>query len=172
MRILGIDPGLRNTGFGVIQVIDKLPTYITSGTISTNSNQSLALRLKTILDGLNTIIKQYNVSLASIEKIFVNINPQATLLLGQARGAAISSCVLANLDVYEYTALQIKQSVAGHGHANKEQVAKMVQHFLHLNQTPKGDSADALAIALTHMYSKPIELNLAIKSIKKGRLII
>lgn len=172
MRILGIDPGLRNTGFGVIEILGKSSTYITSGTIATNSQDPLAKRLQAILKGLDSIIQDYEVSITSIEKVFVNKNPQATLLLGQARGTAISACVLHDLAVYEYTALQIKQSIAGHGHASKEQVAKMVQHYLQLNKTPQGDSADALAIALTHFYSKPININTPIKSIRHGRLII
>lgn len=151
MKILGIDPGLRNTGFGIIEVVGKTPHYITSGIIATNSADSLPLRIKTILDGLAQIINQYQPQIASIEKVFVNVNPQSTLLLGQARGAAISACVLHDLAVTEYTALQIKQSVVGYGHAEKCQVAKMVKLFLNLHGTLRPDAADALAAALAHL---------------------
>ena len=111
MRVLGIDPGLRKTGFGIIEIVNNKPIYIVSGVISTISQESLPDRLKVILNGINEVISNYKPSIASIEKVFVNVNPQSTLLLGQARGAAISACVLNNLIVSEYTALQIKQSV-------------------------------------------------------------
>ena len=155
MKVLGIDPGLRNTGFGVIEVVNGKPIYLMSGVISTTSNDSLAMRLKTILNGISQIIRETTPTVACIEKVFVNVNPQSTLLLGQARGAAITSCVLHELDVAEYTALQIKKSVVGYGHAEKEQVAKMVRYLLHLNGEPTADAADALAIALTYVYHLP-----------------
>ncbi|HLX55058.1 MAG TPA: crossover junction endodeoxyribonuclease RuvC, partial [Aquella sp.] len=151
MKVLGIDPGLRNTGFGVIEVIDSKSCYITSGVITTNSDEALPLRIKTILEGISQIIKEYQPDIASIEKVFVNVNPQSTLLLGQARGSAIAACVLHNLSVTEYTALQVKQSIVGYGHAEKDQVAKMVKLFLNLSGAPRKDAADALAIALTHI---------------------
>ena len=152
MRILGIDPGLRNTGFGIIEITKVKPLYIQSGVITTAASESLATRLKTILQGITEIIQNTKPDIACIEKVFVNINPQSTLLLGQARGCAITACVLHNIDVSEYTALQIKKSVVGYGHAEKSQVAKMVKYLLNLNQEPKADAADALAIALTHFY--------------------
>lgn len=155
MRVLGIDPGLRHTGFGVIEIVNNKPVYVLSGVISTISNESLPKRLKTILSGITGIIDETKPSVACVEKVFVNINPQSTLLLGQARGAAITSCVLHNLDVTEYTALQIKKSVVGYGHAEKTQVAKMVKYLLNLNGEPRGDAADALAIALTHFFFVP-----------------
>ncbi len=152
MKILGIDPGLRNTGFAIIEVLAKTPCYINSGVIKTQSNESLAKRIYTIVTSLNQIINEYKPQIACIEKVFVNINPQSTLLLGQARGAAISACVINKLDVTEYTALQVKQSVVGYGHAEKHQVAKMVKYLLKLNKEPNKDAADALAIALTHIH--------------------
>ncbi len=171
MRILGIDPGLRNTGFGVVEVVDNKPCYITSGVISTNSDEALPLRIKTILDGLSQIIKEYQPDIASIEKVFVNVNPQSTLLLGQARGTAIAACVLHNLSVTEYTALQVKQSVVGYGHAEKDQVAKMVKFFLNLSGAPRADAADALAVALTHINFAKISKIFNMSTTKKGRLI-
>lgn len=151
MRVLGIDPGLRNTGFGVIEIIKNIPHYITSGVIFTETAGSLPSRLKTIMIGLDGIITDTKPKIVSIEKVFVNINPQSTLLLGQARGAAICACVQKDLEVFEYSALQIKKAVIGYGHAEKQQVAKMVCRLLNLNREPQSDAADALAIALTHI---------------------
>ena len=158
MRVLGIDPGLRNTGFGVIELISGKPKYVLSGVIATNAKDSLPERLKTILNGITSIIHDTKPKIASIEKVFVNTNPQSTLLLGQARGAAITSCVLLDVGVVEYTALQIKKSVVGYGHAEKSQVAKMVQYLLSLNGVPKADAADALAVALTYVHYTPKRL--------------
>lgn len=171
MRILGIDPGLRNTGFGVIDgVSNSAANYIASGVIQTSAADSLALRIKTILTGINKIITQYQPDLVSIEKVFVNVNPQSTLLLGQARGAAISACVLADLPVSEYTALQVKQAVVGYGHAEKEQVQRMVVHFLKLSGTPQADAADALACALAHLHYAHLGAVFKMTSVKNGRM--
>lgn len=165
LRILGIDPGLRLTGFGVIEMDSDKPqsklVYITSGVIKTASakknpiageddREELPARLKVILDGLFEVIDTYQPSQVAIEKVFVNVNPQSTLLLGQARGAAISAAVIRHLSVAEYTALQVKQSVVGNGHAQKEQVQAMVKRLLSLPATPSPDSADALACAICH----------------------
>ena len=151
MKILGIDPGLRITGYGIINVnLDKID-YLASGIIKTSTKElCLPDRLKVIIDGLNDIINKYKPSSVSIEKVFVNVNPHTTLLLGQARGAAISVSVLNDLDVYEYTALQIKKSVVGNGHAAKEQVQMMVKKLLDLPALTSKDSADALACAICH----------------------
>ncbi len=169
MRILGIDPGLRHTGFGIIEVINKNPCYITSGIISSNSAESLSLRLKTILIGLRSIIADAKPDLACIEKVFVNVNPNSTLLLGQARGAAISACVLADLEVHEYTALQIKQAVVGYGHADKKQVQKMVKYLLNLDGEPKSDAADALACGLAHLQYSKMQKIFTFSRVKGGR---
>jgi crossover junction endodeoxyribonuclease RuvC len=150
-RILGIDPGLRLTGFGVLEKTGEKLAYIASGTIKSGEGE-LPTRLKVILDGLNEVIQTYHPEQVAIEKVFVNVNPQSTLLLGQARGAAISACVLQNLPVAEYTALQVKQAVVGNGHAAKEQVQEMVKRLLNLPAAPKPDSADALACAICHAH--------------------
>lgn len=152
MIILGIDPGLRTTGFGVIRKQGSKLAYIASGTIKT-SEASLPERLKTILSGVGEIIQTYRPDCAAIEKVFVNVNPQSTLLLGQARGAAICALVSADLAVAEYTALQVKQGVVGHGKAKKEQVQDMVQRLLQLSGTPSSDAADALGVAICHAHS-------------------
>lgn len=157
LRILGIDPGLRLTGFGVIEKVGEKLLYVSSGTIKTTTGkgaeiEDLPMRLKTILDGLFEVIETYQPQQVAVEKVFVNVNPQSTLLLGQARGAAISAAVIRNLPVAEYTALQVKQSVVGNGHAAKEQVQEMVKRLLNLPATPKPDSADALACAICHAH--------------------
>lgn len=157
MRILGIDPGLRITGFGVIEKLGDKITYIASGTIKTASGKTddkeeLPARLKLILEGLFEVIETYQPVQVAVEKVFVNVNPQSTLLLGQARGAAISAAVIRQLPVAEYTALQVKQAVVGNGHAKKEQVQEMVKRLLNLPATPSQDSADALACAICHAH--------------------
>jgi crossover junction endodeoxyribonuclease RuvC len=151
VRILGIDPGLRVTGFGLIESRGRSLTYLTSGCIRTPED-TLPVRIKTILDGLNEIIAQHRPDQVSIEQVFVNVNPKSTLLLGQARGAAISAAVSRNLPVAEYTALQVKQSVVGHGKAAKEQVQEMVRRLLKLPGIPSPDAADALACAICHAH--------------------
>jgi crossover junction endodeoxyribonuclease RuvC len=152
MKILGIDPGLRTTGFGVIIKQGSKLSYVASGTIKT-PEADLPQRLKTILAGVSEVIRTYAPDCAAVEKVFVNVNPQSTLLLGQARGAAICALVNAELAVAEYTALQIKQAVAGHGKAQKRQVQDMVQRLLFLSGTPSPDAADALGVAICHAHS-------------------
>ena len=111
-------------------------------------------RLKQILDNLNEVIMQYHPEQVAVEQVFVNVNPKSTLLLGQARGAAICAAVLNNLKVAEYTALQIKQAVVGNGHAKKDQVQEMVVRLLKLAGKPSADAADALACAICHAHGE------------------
>ncbi|PKB23601.1 crossover junction endodeoxyribonuclease RuvC [Janthinobacterium sp. 64] len=153
MIILGIDPGLRTTGFGVIEKLGNKLRYIASGTVKTASDGELPPRLKIILQGVSEIVGTYQPDCAAIEKVFVNVNPQSTLLLGQARGAAICALVHADLSVAEYTALQVKQAVTGHGKAAKEQVQDMVSRLLSLPGLPGTDAADALGVAICHANS-------------------
>ncbi len=152
IRILGIDPGLRSTGFGIIDKSGSRLAYVASGCVKTDSEGSLPQRIATILDGLAEIIATYHPQQAAVEIVFVNVNPQSTLLLGQARGAAIAALVTAKLPVAEYTALQVKQAVVGHGKAAKEQVQAMVARLLKLPGTPTADAADALACAIAHAH--------------------
>lgn len=177
-RILGIDPGLRLTGFGIIEKVEDKIQYVASGTIKTASGkvadkEALPARLKIILDGLFEVIETYQPEQVAIEKVFVNVNPQSTLLLGQARGAAISAAVMRNLSVAEYTALQVKQSVVGNGHAGKDQVQEMVKRLLTLPATPGSDSADALACAICHAHGGQGLGKLATAGfrVKNGRLV-
>lgn len=152
MKILGIDPGLRVTGFGVIRQDGGRLSYIASGTIRIPDGD-LPSRLKVILDGVGEIARTYQPDCSAIEIIFSNVNPQSTLLLGQARGAAICGLVSANLPVAEYTALQMKKAVAGHGKAQKAQVQEMVQRLLKLDGLPGTDAADALGVAICHAHA-------------------
>ncbi len=126
-------------------------SYVTSGCIKTRDGE-LADRLKTILDGLAEVIASCKPQQVALEKVFVNVNPQSTLLLGQARGTAICAAVMHSLPVAEYTALQVKQAVVGSGHAKKEQVQEMVKRLLKLDGQPGADAADALACAICHAH--------------------
>lgn len=152
LRILGIDPGLRSTGFGVIDKTGNALSYVASGCIKTDGDGTLPARIKTLIDGIAEVVATYRPQQSAVEIVFVNVNPQSTLLLGQARGAAISALVTADLPVAEYTALQVKQAVVGHGKAAKEQVQHMVTRLLDLSGTPSSDAADALACAIAHAH--------------------
>ncbi len=173
IRILGIDPGLRVTGFGVLEKCGQKLTYITSGCIRTDNEGVLPERIRTILEGLSQIIAEMKPHQVAVEKVFVNVNPQSTLLLGQARGAAICAAVLCALPVAEYTALQVKQSVVGNGHARKEQVQDMVRRLLGLPGEPSADAADALACAICHAHGGLGLGKLATHGfrMKRGRLV-
>jgi crossover junction endodeoxyribonuclease RuvC len=150
-RILGIDPGLRVTGFGLVESRGTTVIYIASGCIRA-SGTSLATRLGVIARDLAHLIAEMRPDEVAVEKVFVNINPNSTLLLGQARGAAIAAAVLAGLPVTEYTAGQVKQAVVGRGRAEKPQVQAMVQRLLLLPGAPAADAADALACAICHAH--------------------
>jgi crossover junction endodeoxyribonuclease RuvC len=151
MRILGIDPGLRVTGFGVIEQTGQRLTYVTSGVIRTR-DADLPSRLGTIFEGIATLVREHAPNQSAIEKVFVNVNPQSTLLLGQARGAAICGLVAGGVPVAEYTALQLKQAVVGYGRATKEQMQQMVVRLLNLSGLPGTDAADALGMAICHAH--------------------
>jgi len=152
LRILGIDPGLRVTGFGVVDREGQRLAYVTSGCVRTRDADEMAARLATLLEGLGEVIAANRPDEVAIEKVFVNMNPQTSLLLGQARGAAFSAAVLARLPVAEYTAGQVKQAVVGKGRAAKDQVQEMVTRLLRLPGRPSPDAADALACAICHAH--------------------
>ena len=155
MRILGIDPGLQTTGFGIIEADGPRHSYVASGTIKTSGVPSgdLPARLKILYDGIREVVARYQPECAAVEIVFVNVNPQSTLLLGQARGAALTALVSCDLPVSEYTALQMKKAIVGHGHAKKEQVQLMVQRLLELPGLPGKDASDALGIAIMHAHA-------------------
>lgn len=155
MKILGIDPGLRCTGFGVIEAEGSRLHYVASGTIKTDAAAlgDLPGRLKIIFEGVREVTARYRPDCAALEIVFVNVNPQSTLLLGQARGAALAALVSNELAVSEYTALQMKKAVVGHGQARKEQVQAMVARLLALPGEPGKDAADALGLAICHAHA-------------------
>lgn len=155
MRILGIDPGLRTTGFGIVEAEGGRLHYVASGTITTGAVDigQLPARLKIIFDGVREVTARYQPNCASLEIVFVNVNPQSTLLLGQARGAALTALVSSDLAVSEYTALQMKKAIVGHGQARKEQVQAMVARLLDLPGLPGKDAADALGMAICHAHA-------------------
>ena len=171
IRILGIDPGSRITGFGVIDWHGREPVYVASGCIKTLPNDELAGRIGMIVRSIGDLVAEYRPNQAAVEQVFVNVNPAPPLMLGQARGAAVAALVLRDLPVYEYTALQVKQSVVGQGKAAKEQVQHMVVQMLGLSGTPQADAADGLAVAITHaLRSQGLARQLGGLSIKNGRL--
>ena len=170
MRILGIDPGSRRTGYGVIDVAGSRIAYVSSGIIRL-PEKSLPNRLKIIFDGVSEIIEQYKPQQMGIEEVFFAKDPRAALKLGQARGAAIVAGVNAGLDVGEYSARSVKQAVVGTGAADKKQVQMMITQLLKLPQSPSEDAADALAVAICHANSKHTQeaLGNAAKGYARGR---
>lgn len=152
MRILGIDPGLRITGFGVLEAEGAKLRYVASGRITSNEREPLPSRIATLFAGIREVVDTWQPTHAAVEIVFVNVNPQSTLLLGQARGAALSALTATGLPVAEYTALQVKQAVVGNGHADKQQVQHMVRRLLALPGDPSPDAADALACAICHAH--------------------
>lgn len=154
-RILGVDPGSRKTGFGIIAVDGQKICHIINGRLMVGDG-GFPERLKHIFEGLTDIIERYKPDMMAIEKVFLHKNPDSALKLGQARGAAICAGVSQNLKVYEYTATQIKKAVIGNGHAKKQQVQYMVSAILSLADAPDEDAADALACAVTHAHHAPV----------------
>ena len=163
MRVIGIDPGLRTTGFGVIEMDGSSLSYVASGTISTThlDKGHLPARLKVLFDGIREVVNRYQPDSASVEIVFVNVNPQSTLLLGQARGACVTALVFSDLPVAEYTALQMKQAIVGYGRAEKTQIQEMVRRLLSLPGLPGRDAADALGLAITHAHAAKAMARLA-----------
>ena len=167
MRILGIDPGLQTTAFGVIDVEGHRLHYVANRTIKTTRHADagdLPARIKILYDGLREVYQRYQPDCAALEITFVNVNPQATLLLGQARGACLTALVSCELNVAEYTALQMKKAVVGHGRAAKSQIQEMVMRLLQLPGLPGTDAADALGLAITHAHAGAAMAKLAAAS--------
>jgi len=152
-RILGIDPGSRKTGFGIIEIIKNKPHYIASGVIKLDSDD-LAERLARIFTDFQTIIKQYQPTVVAVEEVFMSKNANSALKLGQARGAAIAAVAIHQLPVAQYAARSIKQAIVGYGQAEKDQVQMMVMQLLNLIKKPQIDASDALAAALCHFHTQ------------------
>ncbi|HIJ95719.1 MAG TPA: crossover junction endodeoxyribonuclease RuvC [Desulfuromonadales bacterium] len=153
MRILGIDPGSRITGYGIVEQHGNRLVHIDNGAIFTDTEVDFPGRLKQIFDGLSEVIALYRPDGAAIENIFFASNAQSALKLGQARGAAIVAAVHCGLQVAEYSALQVKQAVVGQGRAEKGQVQKMLKALLGLPEIAQADASDALAVAICHINS-------------------
>ncbi len=150
IRIIGIDPGLRNLGWGIIESEGSRLTFIACGAVHSDAKLSLADRLRQLHDGLTEVIQTHLPMEAAVEETFVNRDPQSALKLGQARGVALLAPALAGLPVAEYAANLIKKTVVGAGHAEKQQVATMVRMLLPRSDAGSTDAADALAVAITH----------------------
>lgn len=152
IRILGLDPGSRLTGFGIIDVINSKGIYIASGVIQAAENNFIA-RLKIIFDGVCEIISIHQPTELAVEQIFMYRNADSALKLGQARGAALCAAMTVGLNIAEYMPTQVKQAVVGQGNASKQQVQHMVRMLLNLPAAPNQDAADALAVALCHCHA-------------------
>jgi crossover junction endodeoxyribonuclease RuvC len=150
IRIIGVDPGLRNMGWGIIEALDSRLAYVASGSVHSNPQMPLAARLRELHEGLAGVISEYAPMEAAVEETFVNRDPQSALKLGQARGIALVVPALAGLPVAEYAANLIKKTVVGTGHAEKVQIAMMVKALLPGSDAQGTDEADALAVAITH----------------------
>ena len=156
MIILGIDPGTRITGYGIIDVEGNRLRHVDNGIVKTRSSDPLPLRLKAIYDGLTVVLKEFSPDSVAIEQVFLAKNPKAALTLGHARGTAVIASVNLNLEVHEYSALQVKSAVVGYGHAAKQQVQHMVKTLLNLPEVAQEDAADALAVAICHANSRTL----------------
>ena len=169
--ILGIDPGSRKTGFGIINTLANRHEYVASGVIRLG-NAELPERLKILHQGLDDVINEYCPQQAAVEQVFMSKSPSSALKLGQARGAAIVVVVSNDIPVYEYEAKKVKQSVVGNGGADKFQVQHMVKQLLKLSGTPQEDAADALAVALCHANSHQHLLTISqAKHFRRGRIV-
>lgn len=153
-RILGIDPGLRHMGWGVIGVEGSRLSFVACGAIHSDSGLSLADRLRRLYEGLVEVIALHGPDEAAVEETFVNRDPQSALKLGQARGIALLAPAVAGLPVAEYAANLVKKSIAGTGHAEKQQIAAMLKILLPRSEAASADAADALAVAITHAHHR------------------
>ena len=153
MIILGIDPGSRITGYGLVSKEGNRLIHIDNGAIFTQSAKDFPQRLQQIFAGLSAIIEQYRPEAVAVESVFLAKNAQSALKLGQARGAAIVAAVCVGLSVFEYSALQVKQAVVGSGRAEKQQVQHMIKVLLNLPEVAQEDASDALAVAVCHAHS-------------------
>lgn len=166
IRIIGFDPGLRRTGWGVLETDGVRLVYVASGVITPPKDDDLAYRLSALFDAATSVIQSFSPSEAAVEETFVNENPRSTLKLGQARGAILLAPARLGLRVAEYTPNLIKKSVTGTGHAEKQQIQAMVSFLLPKAIFESADEADALAIAITHAHHRASRQRLATTSAK------
>ena len=154
MKILGIDPGLSNVGWGLVDLAGAKPATVACGSFSTSSKSPLSVRLKTIYDGIRAVVAEYQPEAAAVEEIFFAANVKTAVAMAHARGVAILALAENGVELFEYSPLQIKQSVVGYGRATKEQVQMMVSRLLGMKQDPLNEhAADALAAAMCHAAS-------------------
>lgn len=161
IRILGVDPGLRRTGWGVIEAEGHRLSFVAAGVIAPDAEQDLAHRLAGVFAGLQAVLAEHAPHEAAVEETFVNVNPTATLKLGQARGVAMLAPALAGLDVAEYAPNLVKKTVVGAGHAEKRQIQHMVSLLLPKALVKSPDAADALAVAICHAQHRSARLRAA-----------
>jgi crossover junction endodeoxyribonuclease RuvC len=166
LRLIGIDPGLRRTGWGIIESDGVRLSYVASGHITSRAEDDLAYRLREIYQGLQGVITTYKPSEAAVEETFVNENPRSTLKLGQARGMALLAPAMLGLKVAEYPANLIKKTVVGAGHADKKQIQAMIGYLLPKAKFDSADEADALAIAICHSNHRSSPHALAARALK------
>jgi len=152
MRLIGIDPGLRRTGWGIIAIQGNRMRHIADGVVTSSNSGTLAERLVQLHDGIAEVIRAYAPEEAAVEETFVNANPTSTLKLGQARGIALLVPALAGVPVFEYTPNQVKKTVVGSGHAAKQQIDMMIKTLLPGAEAATADAADALAVAVCHAH--------------------
>lgn len=162
--ILGIDPGLQRTGWGVITSKTSHLSFVACGFIKSDSTLPMAERLKQLHDGLQDAIAKYKPAESAVEETFVNVSGSSTLKLGQARGSILLTLSLCGLPVYEYSATMVKKSVVGNGHADKSQIGMMVKTLLPASNATQADAADALAVAICHAHQRTVN------AIKAGAL--
>lgn len=161
MRLIGVDPGLRATGWGVVEAVDNRLSHVADGVVKIDDRLDLASRLVAIHDGLSDVIARYQPEEAAIEETFVNKNPRSTLKLGQARGVALLVPARAGLPVAEYPPNLIKKTLVGAGHAGKQQIQMMVRVLLPGCDIATPDAADALAVAICHAHHRETAVRLA-----------
>ncbi|MDT8419994.1 MAG: crossover junction endodeoxyribonuclease RuvC [Desulfuromonadales bacterium] len=172
MRILGIDPGSRATGYGLIEQQGNRLIHLDNGAITTRSGDELALRLQRIYHALSDLIAEFRPDAMAVEQVFMAKNPASALKLGHARGAALLAGVNAGLPVAEYSALQVKSAVVGYGRAAKSQVQQMTRTLLNLPEIAQEDAADALAVAICHAHSHHLTSRVAVTSLRpRGRCL-
>jgi crossover junction endodeoxyribonuclease RuvC len=171
MRILGIDPGSRATGYGLIEQQGNRLIHLDNGAIFTRSEEALARRLQTIYQELNRLITTYRPDAVAVEQVFMARNPASALKLGHARGVALLAGINAGLAVAEYSALQVKSAVVGYGRAGKHQVQQMTRTLLNLTEIAQEDAADALAVAICHAHSRQLtaQVNSATQLLQRQR---
>lgn len=168
LRILGVDPGSRATGYGVIEREGGALRHVAHGVLRPRRDGSPAQRLAALAEGLREVVARHAPDVASVEEVFVAASPRAALVLGQARGAALAALGSAALPLVEYTPARIKQSVSGSGRAPKAQMQRMVRRLLALERLPAADAADALAAAICHAHAGPLE-GLVRRPAQRGR---